>query len=206
MPTTAPADETAASGTALLIIDMLSRWDFEDAGRLLPAAAAITPAIAALAGRCRASGVPVIYANDNHGRWRSDLHEVIDAAIQAGGDGAVIARQLAPHDTDYVVLKPKHSAFHATPLALLLRHLKVQRLILTGVSSDQCVLVTAADARMNDLEVVVPCDCIATQSEDRNRRALQQLAEAQCIETPPADELLLPAGPSKGRHHAQGKD
>ncbi len=179
-------------GSALLIIDMLSRWDFPDAERLLPAAAGIAPRIATLAQRCRSGGVPVIYANDNHGRWRSDVRRLVTAAKAGEGQGAAIARQLEPEDTDYIVLKPKHSGFHATPLDLLLRHLKVKRLILTGVASDQCVLYTAADAHMHDYEVVVPADCIGTQSDERNTRALQHFEQALCLGTPKSEEVELP--------------
>lgn len=188
-PSPSLTDARAAGETALLVIDMFSRWDFEDAGRLLPGAAAIAPHIAALARRCRDRGVPVVYANDNHGRWRSDLHQVVAAAIAGGGAGAAIARQLAPQPIDYVVLKPKHSAFCATPLDLLLRHLGARRLILTGVASDQCVLYTAADARMHDYEVIVPRDCVATQSDDRNARAMQHFAQALRAPTPLSTEV-----------------
>ena len=51
-----------------------------------------------------------------------------------------------PDDDDYFVLKPKHSGFYATPLELLLRYLKVDELIITGIAGDNCVLFTAADA------------------------------------------------------------
>src|SRR5689334_5103401 len=113
------AEDRAAGETALLIIDMLSRWDFEDADALLAHAAPIAPRIAALKARCRSARVPVVYANDNHGRWRSDFRQVVAAALEGDGQGAQVARQLAPDEHDYFVLKPKHSGFHATPLDLL---------------------------------------------------------------------------------------
>jgi len=64
-------DEAANGATGLLVVDMISCWDFPDAGKLLPAAVTVSQRIAALKRRCRAAGVPVIYANDNQGRWRS---------------------------------------------------------------------------------------------------------------------------------------
>jgi nicotinamidase-related amidase len=95
----------------------------------------------------------VIYANDNRGQWRSDFVKLVQASVAAGGDAAEITRLLAPHEDDYFVLKPKQSAFFGTPLELLLQHLHAQRVIITGVSSDQCVLTTAVEAHMRDLEV-----------------------------------------------------
>ncbi|WP_330832595.1 cysteine hydrolase family protein [Piscinibacter sp.] len=185
-------DGRAAGATALLIADMISSWRFDDAERLLPRAAAIASHIAALKARCRRAGVPVIYANDNHGMWRSDFRQVVQGAQAEGGAGARIAEQLAPDDDDYFVLKPKHSAFFLTPLDLLLQHLKVKRLVITGVASDQCVVATAVDARMRDFEVVVPRDCVATQSAPRNRRAIEHFEEALSVPTTPSTRLRLP--------------
>lgn len=182
--------------TTLLVIDMLSGWDFPDADVVLSRATAIAAPLAALARRCRAQGVPVIYANDNHGRWRSDVRQVVAAAIEAGGDGAAIAHLLQPEPGDYIVLKPRHSAFHATPLELLLRDLGTQRLVLTGMSSDQCVLYTAADARMRDYEIVVARDCVATQSDERQRAALLHFEQALGLETPLSTHIDI--GPVAG--------
>ena len=186
------AEDRAAGAMALLVVDMLSDWEFPDAEALLAGAAAIAPRIAELRSRCRQAGVPVVYANDNRGRWRSDFREVVASARARGGAAAAIAEALAPARDDYFVLKPKHSGFHATPLDLLLRHLGVQTLLLTGVSSDQCVLYTAADARMHDYEVIVPRDCVATQSDERNARALRHFSEVLGLDTPLAAAIGLP--------------
>ena len=177
---------------ALLVIDMLSDWEFEDAAALLDGAGRVAPRIAELRTRCRQAGVPVVYANDNRGRWRSDFREVVASARASGGTAAAIADALAPDRDDYFVLKPKHSGFHATPLDLLLRHLRVHTLLVTGVSSDQCVLYTAADARMNDYDAIVPRDCVATQSEERNAAALRHFSEVLRLATPVAGEIEMP--------------
>jgi nicotinamidase-related amidase len=186
-----PAAKDRSAPAALLIVDMISGWDFPDAGELCPQAAAIAPAIAALKRRCRRAGVPVIYANDNRGQWRSDFRHVVDMALRCGGVGERITRALAPHDDDYFVLKPKHSAFFSTPLHLLLQDLKVRRLVIAGVASDQCVLTSAVDARMRDYEVLVPGDCVASQSAARNLRALDHFEQVQDIRTTPSARLRL---------------
>ena len=129
----------AAGHTALLIIDMISCWDFPDAEKLLPGAHAIATRIATLKARCTRAGVPTIYVNDNRGRWRSDFPKLVELSLAAGGAGAEITSALLPEETDYFVLKPKQSAFFATPLELLLAYLKASRLIVAGVASDQCI-------------------------------------------------------------------
>jgi len=183
----------AAGRTALLIIDMISCWDFPDAEKLLPGAHAIAGRIKALKARCTRAGVPTIYVNDNRGRWRSDFPKLVEMSLSAGGAGAEITSALLPEEDDYFVLKPKQSAFFATPLELLLAYLKASRLIVTGVASDQCIVATVADAGMRDLEAVVPRDCVASQSRARNERFLRQAEEALRVSTTPGPRIRLPA-------------
>ncbi|MNL08437.1 Isochorismatase [compost metagenome] len=193
------AVETANGATGLLIVDMISAWDFPDADKLLPAALAVAPRIAALRRRCKARGVPVIYANDNRGRWRSDFAAQVELSMGNGAAGARITAQLLPEADDYFVLKPQQSAFVATPLAQLLGVLSIRRLIVTGVASDQCVLSTATDARMHQLEVLLPRDCIGTQTARRQAIFLAQCALAFDIATTPGSCIRLPAAKGRGR-------
>lgn len=164
----------APGGVALLIIDMISCWSVPDAEKLLPGAVAIAPQIAVLKARC--ARAPAIYANDNMGRWRSDFASLVAMSLDCGGNAAAVTAALRPSERDYFVLKPKHSAFFATPLALLLQDLHVQRLIVCGVSSDQCVMASVAEARMRDIDVVFPRDCVASQTLKRNAVALRRSA------------------------------
>ncbi len=65
---------------------------------------------------------------------------------------------------DYFVLKPRHSAFYGTPLALLLEALDVGRLLLAGVSATSCIWFTGADAHVRGFDVVVIRDGIAASA------------------------------------------
>ena len=198
-PDRAPlADRPAHDGTALLVIDMISTW--AGAEKIVRGAVAIAPRIGALKQRCVRAGVPVIYVNDNRGRWRSEFRELVGVSIAESETGAAIAEHLKPEDGDYSVLKPKHSAFYATPLDLLLRHLRVTRLLVSGVASEQCIVISAAEAKMRDYDVVVPSDCIADQTAARTARALRHLREALGIETTPSPRVRLPA---RRRHRAK---
>jgi nicotinamidase-related amidase len=160
---------------ALLIVDMINALDFNGGDVLRPAAVAAADRIAWLKQALAEDGVPTIYANDNFGRWRSDFRSVVRDCMRPGGRGRALVERLHPARDDYFVLKPKHSAFHATPLDLLLRQLGVEEVIVTGVAGDGCVLYTAADAHLRDYRVVVPEDCIASESEARTERALTQV-------------------------------
>jgi len=188
------ADRPAAAGTALLVVDMFSDWAFPDADALAPAAVRAAQRIARLKRRCDKAGVPTVFVNDNHGHWRSDAPTIVGRSAAATFTGAAIAACLAPGDADYFVLKPKHSAFFATPLDLLLRHLRVRRLLVSGVAGDQCVLLTAIEARMQDYDVTVPTDCVGSQTARRNADALRYLSRAHKVATPQSRSLRIGRG------------
>ncbi len=164
--------------SALLIIDMINPFDFAGAAQLRRAALPAAKKIAGLKARLKARGAPAVYINDNFTQWQSDFRQLVAICSQEDAPGAEIAALLAPEHDDYFVLKPRHSAFFATPLRLLLEQLGVRRLILTGIAGDSCVLATAADAHMNEFEVVVPRDCVASPTAERNRRALAVMKAA----------------------------
>jgi nicotinamidase-related amidase len=179
------------SRLALLVIDMINAFDFEGAEAMLPRARAAAEAIAALARRARAARVPVIYVNDNFGRWRSDFRAILRHVLRDGCPGRPIAELLRPEGDDYFVLKPKHSGFQFTQLDVLLAHLGAQTLILTGVAGNFCVLFTAHDAYMRDYRLAVPRDCIASQTPGDDRYALAHMASVTKADTRPSAELHL---------------
>jgi len=163
------------SDVAVILIDVINDLEFEGGDRLLPQALAMARRLAALAARARSAGVPVIYANDNFGRWRSDFRALLDRVLGEKVRGRPIAELLRPEPDDYIVLKAKHSAFYSTTLDLLLRYLGTRTLVLGGLTGDRCVLFTASDAYMRDLRLVVPSDGVASIERGANRRALEQM-------------------------------
>lgn len=148
--------------TCLLIIDMINEFTFDGSEKLFPVIEQTAQHIAMLKQCVKAAGLPVLYVNDNFGMWRSDFRNLVDRCLESDCRGKRITEVLRPDKDDYFVLKPKHSGFFETPLGLLLRYLKIQRIILTGVADDNCVLFTAADAYMRNLEVGVPADCVVS--------------------------------------------
>ncbi|WP_231603253.1 cysteine hydrolase family protein [Neorhodopirellula pilleata] len=66
----------------------------------------------------------------------------------------------------------KHSAFYATTLDVLLKHLLVKRPIVTGVATDICVLFTCNDAYMRDYQIAIPSDCVAANTKEQSDAAL----------------------------------
>lgn len=166
---------TLSKKTALLLIDVINDFDFVGSGDLLRHALPAARKISRLKERMREAGVPVIYVNDNFGRWQSDFREQIERCISPHCKGREVASLLLPDADDYFVLKPRHSAFYSTSLDVLLGVLGIDTLILTGLAGDICVLYTANDAYMRDYGLIIPSDCIASESEASNRRALDHM-------------------------------
>lgn len=160
---------------ALLMIDVINHFEFPRGDELFEKALPIAPRIAELKRRARQAGVPAIYVNDNFGRWRSNFQALLKHCLESDVRGRPFVEQLAPDDRDYFVLKPKHSGFYQTPLEMLLKHLGAERLILTGVSANSCVLFTANDAYMRDLELNIPPDCVASCTSKEQDFALMQM-------------------------------
>jgi nicotinamidase-related amidase len=190
---------------ALLIIDMIQAFDFQGAEAMLPRALAAAKAIAALKQRARQAGVPVVYVNDNFGRWRSDFRSLLEHCLREGVRGKPIAELLKPDQDDYFVLKPKHSGFQFTTLDVLLAHLGAQTLILTGVAGNFCVLFTAHDAYMRDYHLVVPRDCVASQTEDDDRYALAHMAKVTKADTRSSSAIDFSALQEKATDSAAGR-
>lgn len=181
------------SPVALLIIDMINDLEFEGGEALLPHALPVAERIAALKQRAHEAGVAVIYVNDNFGRWRSDFGDVLQHCLRDDVRGCALAERLRPGPDDYTVLKPKHSGFYSTTLDTLLQYLGAQRLVLTGITGDICVLFTANDAYMRDLHLNVPADCVASVSPEENENALRFMARVLDVDTTPSTELDLRA-------------
>jgi len=161
------------SAIALLIVDVINDLNFPDAKQLARFIPALADNIARLKRRAKAAQVPVIYVNDNFGRWRSDFHALIEHCRK--GKSRSLIDELHPGEDDYFVLKPKHSGFFSSTLETLLRYLGVRRLIITGIAGNFCVLFTANDAYMRNYELIVPADCVAAETAAARRTALQQM-------------------------------
>ncbi len=154
---------------------MINPFTFPDATQMFPTVLHVAEQIAQLKRRARNAGVPSLYVNDNFGKWQHDLRTMVESCLHNECPGRPVTEALKPDTEDYFVLKPKHSGFFATPLELLLRFLDVRRLIVTGVSGDNCVLYTAADAYMRDFAITAPRDCIASLNPESNEYALVQM-------------------------------
>ena len=176
---------------ALILIDVINDMEFDDGDALFRNALPAAKALSELKERAKKAGVPVIYFNDNFGKWRSDFRQQLGHVLEDGVRGEPIARLLRPDNDDYFVLKAKHSGFYHTQLDLLIDYLKARTVILGGFATDMCVLFTASDAYLRDLEIIVPPDCSAAVSQEDHEEALEHMSRVLHVTTIPSDEINL---------------
>jgi nicotinamidase-related amidase len=178
---------------ALLLIDVVNTLEFEGGERIARRAGPVVSRLVTLRERARASGVPVIYVNDNFGRWRSDFKAIVRRCVAGHARGREFSRALAPAEDDYFVLKPYNSGFYSTVLESLLQRMSARTLILTGIATDNCVLFTAHDAYLRGYRLFVPADCSVAETEAHHRQALDIIGRVMKADTRPSRGLRLGA-------------
>lgn len=185
----------ATQTPALLIVDMINLFDFEEGRAMARAALAIAGCVRRLRDRFDAHGAPVIYVNDNFTDWKGEFRDLVARCSGGCRESAEIASLLAPERGHYHVLKPKHSAFLATPLAVLLAKLGVHRLVVAGIAADSCILATAQDAESREFALWVPRDAVASADRSRKQHALALIGASLGAPTTPTSEVagLFPA-------------
>jgi nicotinamidase-related amidase len=194
----APYRDSPRGGTALVILDMINEMDFAGAASMRGEAEDVALVILKLRDAADKARLPVIYVNDNFGEWHSERYRLVERALGGKESHEFVAR-LAPRDGDYFVIKPQFSGFYATNLPVLLPKLGVDRLVLTGMAADICVLFTAADAHMRDYRLWVPEDAVAAQTHERKSWALEIMRQSMGAEVRPTAKLGLPTWVKKRR-------
>jgi nicotinamidase-related amidase len=181
------------SPVALLIVDMINDLEFDGGEKLLQSALPAAGKLSHLKTRAKKLKIPVIYVNDNFGRWQSNFEKQLEHCLMDGVRGEPVVKLIRPEHDDYFVLKPKHSAFFSTTLETLLNHLKAKTLILTGLTGDVCIMFTAQDAYLRDYKIIVPRDCVASIDDRENEYALNQMARVMKADISPSTEIDLNA-------------
>jgi nicotinamidase-related amidase len=192
------------SSVVLLLLDVVNDLEFPGGERLIRHAVPMARRLARLQARARRMGIPIVYVNDNYGRWRSDFRWLTAHCRRAGTRGKPVVDLLAPAADDYFVLKPKHSGFFSTTLDVLLAYLGARTLVLTGVAGNICVLFTANDAYMRDYHLVVPADCVASETRRENLQALRIMRTLLKADVTPSPRLRLDRLVRRDRAAARG--
>lgn len=174
--------------TALLVVDMLNRYEHEDAGSLADSVKEAVPNIRRLVDAAEKQDTFVVYVNDNHDDWTAGRDELTQWAL----DGAHpdLVEPIAPSADAPLLLKARHSAFFATQLEYLLRSRAIEKIILTGQVTEQCILYSALDAYIRHFDVAVPRDAVAHIHADLGAAALQMMERNMAAAVRSTDDLL----------------
>lgn len=154
----------------LLIVDMISTWDFEGADAVAEGA---EPVVATVSRLRQVDGLRVAFANDLVDGFHGSREQAMAMAL-AGRRPELVA-PLEPEPEDDFIHKGQHSAFYGTPLPHLLRIHEIDELILTGQVTEQCVFYTALDSHVRGYPVTVVTDGVLSQEEHLGAAALEMI-------------------------------
>jgi nicotinamidase-related amidase len=170
----------------VIIADMLNSYDHEDAEPLVESVREKLPGIVDLRRRAEEADALVVYVNDNHDSWEAGREELIEKALE--GEHPELVEPIAPREPVPFIAKGRHSAFYQTALDHLLRSAEIDRLVLAGQVTEQCILYSALDAYIRGFEMVVPPDAVAHIEREFAEVSLKMMESNMHAElTPVAD-------------------
>src|SRR3954453_10284081 len=159
--------------TALIVVDMVQTYDFEDAERLVENAERIVDPPTRLIRRAKREADHLIYVNDNFGDWHSERQRLVDEAL--AGEHAKLVEAVRPADDATFIVKARHSIFYGTPLDYMLDTEGIEQIVLTGQVTEQCILYSALDAHVRSRPTVVARDCVAQIDDELAEAALRMM-------------------------------
>ncbi|MGA7705617.1 MAG: isochorismatase family cysteine hydrolase [Solirubrobacteraceae bacterium] len=161
------------SATALIVVDMLNHYEHEDAETLRRSVRETLPAIQDLVQRASDADVPIVYVNDNHGDWSAGRPELCRRALE--GPDPSLVEPIIPSERAAFLVKARHSIFYETQLDYMLRHQDIERIVLIGQVTEQCILYSALDAYVRHYSIVIPHDAVAHIHQDLADAALRMM-------------------------------
>jgi nicotinamidase-related amidase len=175
--------------SALVVVDMLNTYEHPQADRLAERVRRALPAIRSLLDRAAAEELPVAFVNDNYGDWNASSRELAERAMR--GVHPELVEPVVPAKEHSFVIKARHSIFYETPLEYLLDQGGIDRLILAGQVTEQCILYSALDAHVRHFEVAVPTDAVAAIHDHLAEAALEMMERNLSAELCEASDCRL---------------
>ncbi len=164
---------------ALLVIDMQKFFLDPASPTFTCGGLAILPRIKELINKFRETERPVIYSCHVH------HPDALDAGIMSwwwkgmcieGSPESKIHDNIAPLPGEKIIYKHRYSSFYNTDLETVLRCLKVEDLVITGIMTNMCCESTARDAYYRDYRIFFPADGTGSINEEMHLASLLNLA------------------------------
>jgi len=163
---------------AIIVVDML-KDNFKDSPRnpYYQEGKEIIPNLRKLLEEGRKRGFPIVFACDSFlegdfiFKGRMKVHAV------RGTKGAEVIDDLGPEPTDMILPKRRFSAFFKTDLDQTLRTLGIDTIVVSGMTMEVCVLMTAFEGLCQDFSVIILEDCTASRSKELRTACLNLYRE-----------------------------
>src|SRR4051794_8046397 len=162
--------------SALIVVDMVQTYDFEDAERLVENVERIIEPLTDLIERGKREAALTIYVNDNFGQWLSERQRLVDEALS--GDYARLVETIKPSDEALFIVKARHSIFYGTPLDYILDAEGIDEIVLTGQVTEQCILYSALHSHVRGRSTTVARDAVAHTHECRAEAAVKRMGRS----------------------------
>ncbi len=172
---------------AIIVVDMINDFVTGKLGSIR--AQKIVPNVAALVGRARSQGIPVIYLRDAHTPTDREM-DIWGEHAMKGTAGSEIIPELEPEKADIVIEKRWYSGFVDTELPSILKELGVDTLVFSGVSTDICVQNNVAHAYFSGYKTIVPPDCTASIDEESYGQSLKYMKNIYGTEITESESVL----------------
>ena len=171
--------------TALIVIDMQRGFINEKSSCYIKGAAATVGDCAELIRGCRERNIPVIFVNRLYRENGSDVENTrFEGWLRSGKPispncpeeiSADMPEEFEPQPCDYMVRKPRFSAFFQTELDMLLRRLDIKNIVLTGTTTPNCIRTTCYDGISLDYNVAVISNCTSSSTEEIQQANLKDM-------------------------------
>ena len=158
---------------AIIVVDMV-KDNFREGSRspVTREGRAIVPSLQRLLEESRRRGFPIIFACDSFLREDFIFKGRMKPHSLRGTKGSEVMDDLKPEPADIYLPKRRFSAFFKTDLDQTLRVCGVDTLVVTGLTSEFCVLTTAMDGLCHDFSVILLEDCTASSSKEKRQACL----------------------------------
>jgi nicotinamidase/pyrazinamidase len=133
---------------------------------------AILPNLKRLLKESRRGRIPIIFACDSFMEGDFIFKGKMKRHSLRGTKGSEVAKELTPKPTDLILPKRRFSAFFKTDLDQTLRTLGVDTIVVTGITTEVCVLMTAMDGLCHDFSVILLEDCCASRNKEIHQGCL----------------------------------
>jgi nicotinamidase-related amidase len=137
----------------------------------------IIPNLQRLLKEGRKKGFPVIFACDSFLEGDFIFRSKMKVHSLRGTRGADVIDDLGPEPTDMILPKRRFSAFFKTDLDQTLRTLGVDTIVVTGMTTEVCVLMTALEGLCHDFSVIILENCTVSRSKDLRKGCLDLYRE-----------------------------